>query len=253
LPCADSGLLDRQRRAEAEAREFNLRESQLRSTGRLAAEIAHQLKNPLAIINNTTFSLQRAVGSAQEKVSGCVHIIREEVERADRILNQIMGYARLTEGRIEKVDVAAALAAAVREVFPTGGGFNVTIESHVQPNVPRLMIQREHLHELLVNLLTNARDAVDGSGRIQLSVQSPGPGQVGIVVADNGSGIPPELRQRIFEAYYTTKPKGTGLGLAIVKNTAELYGGSVRIESELGKGTTFNIIFPATISMPARA
>jgi signal transduction histidine kinase len=246
-------LLERQRRAEEESREFSLRENQLRSTGRLAAEIAHQLKNPLAIISNTTFSLQRTVQAAAPEVSRFTRIIREEIERADRILTQVMGYARLTEGAIEKLDVASAVDAAVAEVFPDGTEFDVTIHRSYQPNLPRLMMQREHLREILVNLLANARDACLESGVILLQVRSPERGTVEIVVEDNGCGIARDQQRRMFEAYYTTKPKGTGLGLAIVRNNAELYGGSVQVESELGKGARFTLIFPVTGSTLSRA
>lgn len=244
-------LRDRQRRAEAEAREFSLRENQLRSTGRLAAEIAHQLKNPLAIINNTTFSLQRTFDSEDKDASRFTHVIREEIERADRILTQVMGYARLTEGKIERLDVAATLDSAVEEVFPDGTKFDMTIQRTYRPNVPPLMMQRGHLREILVNLLTNARDAAQEGGLLQLQVQSVEGGAVEISLKDNGPGIPQDQQQRIFEAYYTTKLKGTGLGLAIVKTNAELYGGTVQVESELGKGTRFRLLFPATISTPS--
>ncbi len=245
-------LLDRQRRADAEAREFSVRDQQLRSTGRLAAEIAHQLKNPLTVISNTAFSLQRATVADPPSVARFTGIIREEVERADRILSQVMDYARLTEGRLEKLDVAEVLDAAVAEVFPEGAPFAVNLQRTCQPNLPALMMQRDHLREMVVNLLTNARDAAPPAGTIQVQARSPEPGQVEIVVSDNGPGIPARLHQRIFESYYTTKPKGTGLGLAIVKNHAELYGGAVRVESELGKGASFRLTFPTTVSEPSR-
>lgn len=246
-------LLERQRRAAAEAQEYSLRENQLRSTGRLAAEIAHQLKNPLAIINNTTFSLQRAGKSQSQDISRFTAIIREEIERADQILTQIMGYARLTEGRIEKLDITEILEDAVNEVFPEGAEFDVTIQRSYQPNLPTLMMQREHLREMLVNLLANARDASPGALLIHLKVCRAQTDAVEITIRDNGPGIPGELQTQIFEAYYTTKSKGTGLGLAITKNNAELYSGQIRVESELGKGTSFTLLFPTTVSNPSQA
>ncbi len=246
-------LLDRQRRAEAEAREFRVRDQQLRSTGRLAAEIAHQLKNPLTVISNTTFNLQRATGVDPAVLARLTGIIREEVERADRILTQVMDYARLTEGRLERLEVAPVLDAAVAEVFPPGAIFDLNLQRSCQPDLPTLMMQRDHLREMVVNLLTNARDATPAGGVIQVCARSRDPGQEEIVVSDNGPGIPRHLHQRIFESYYTTKSKGTGLGLAIVKSHAELYGGSVQVESDLGKGATFSLTFPTTVSRPARA
>jgi two-component system sensor histidine kinase HydH len=219
----------------------------------LAAEIAHQLKNPLAIINNTTFSLRRAAGSGQNEILAFTDIIREEIERADRILTEVMGYARLAEGRVEKLDAARMLDAAAQEVFPSAADFRVTLRRIYAPGLPAVMMQREHLREALLNLLTNARDAAGPSGIIQLQTRAAPDGGVEISVADSGPGISPDQQARIFEAYYTTKPKGTGLGLAIVKNNVELYEGTLRVESELGKGTRFTLFFPAKISKPLRA
>jgi len=245
-------LRERQRRAEVEAREFSLRESQLRSAGRLAAEIAHQLKNPLAVVSNTTFSLQRTLEPVAPQVTRFTRIIREEIERADRILTQVMGYARLSEGSLERLDVASVAEAAIGEVFPGETGSDVTLRRSFQSNLPRLTMHREHLREIMVNLLTNAREACPADALIQVGARSPNHGWVEVFVQDNGCGIPQDQHRRVFEAYYTTKTRGTGLGLAIVKNNAELYGGTVRVESELGKGSRFSLSFPVTGSNPVR-
>src|SRR5207249_4015586 len=106
-------LLDRQRHLEEEAREFAVREGQLRAVGRLAAEFAHQMKNPLAIINNALFSLQRSLKGVKTDASEQIGIIREEVERSDRIITEIMGYAQLSEGRVEKLSVTEELDRAI--------------------------------------------------------------------------------------------------------------------------------------------
>src|SRR5438876_852652 len=109
-------LLERQRQAEEEAREFGLREGQLRSAGRLAAEFAHQIKNPLAIINNAVYSLQRALKQGKPGAPEQLRIIQEEIEHSDRIITQIMGYAQLSEGRVEKLDVVEELNLAISRV-----------------------------------------------------------------------------------------------------------------------------------------
>jgi len=241
-------LLDRQRRAEAEAREFGARDAQLRSTGRLAAEIAHQLKNPLAIINNATFSLERAVNSSSPAANASVRIIQEEVERADRILTRVMDYARLNEGILEKLDVPQELDAALDEVFPPAAAFPVMVERAYARPLPPQMMQRSHLREVLVNLLINARDAVGEAGWVRVAARSLPDETLEIVISDSGPGIAPENLKRIFEAYFTTKGRGTGLGLAIARNHVELYGGSISVESELGTGSSFRVAFPARIS-----
>ena len=238
-------LLEQQRAAIEEAREFELRERQLRSAGRLAAEFAHQIKNPLAIINNAAFSMRRALTEGRNDVAKQIQIIQEEVERSDIIVTQIMGYAQLTEGRVEKLVVTEELEAAIDKVFPPDAGYGVRVERNYELPLPALLMQRSHFSEILLNLLQNAREALDGKGTVVVKARRLPDDSVEIVVADDGPGIPGGKMERIFEAYYTTKEKGTGLGLAIVKHNLELYAGTVRAESELGKGARFRLILPA--------
>jgi signal transduction histidine kinase len=238
-------LLERERHAMEEAREFELRERQLRSAGRLAAEFAHQIKNPLAIINNAAFSLQRALKEGRSDAAKHIGIIQEEVERSDRIVTQIMGYAQLSEGRIEKLNVEDEFDSAIREVFPPGAGYDIRLSRHYERPLPPLLMHRRHLLEILVNLLQNAREALGGRGNISVSARCLEDDSIEIVIADNGPGIPADKLERVFEAYYTTKERGTGLGLAIVKHNVELYAGSVRAESELGKGARFTLLLPS--------
>src|SRR5712691_449172 len=155
-------LLERQRKAEEEAREFAMREGQLHAAGRLAAEFAHQVKNPLAIINNASFSLQRALTQGRTPPLDQVKIIHEEVEHASRIITQIMGYAQLSEGRVEKLNVVEELDRAIRQVFPLAASYAVEIHRDYAGDFPPLLMQRRHAAETFANILQNARDAFDG-------------------------------------------------------------------------------------------
>jgi signal transduction histidine kinase len=242
-------LLERQRLAVEEAGEFAAREGQLHSAGRLAAEFAHQIKNPLAVINSAAFSLQRSLREDKNSAPQQIEIIQEEVARADRVITQIMGYAQLSEGRVEKLDVVAELDRAIAQVFPPAVPVKIKIHRSYAPHFPPLLMQRGHLSEILANLLQNARDALGGEGNIFVAADCHRDHSVEISVRDDGPGIAPDKMGRIFEAYYTTKEKGSGLGLAIVKHNAELYGGSVHVESELGKGAVFVVTFPAKALM----
>lgn len=242
-------LLEKQRQAEEEAREFGMREGQLHSAGRLAAEFVHQMKNPLAIINNAAFSLQRALKEGRG-ASEQIRIIQEEVERSDRIITQVMGYAQLSEGRVEKLSVTEELERAIAQVFPKGTQYHVKLHRDYASNFPPLMMLRRHVSDTFVNLLQNAREALDGKdGNILVQARLLKDFSTEISIADDGPGIPSDKREKIFEAYYTTKEKGTGLGLATVKHNVEIYGGQVRVESELGKGTRFVLLFPARALM----
>lgn len=242
-------LLERQKRAEAEATEFAVRQERLHTAGRLAAEIAHKIKNPLGIITNAAFCLQHAVREGQSSVDEQISIIREEVERADRILTELMGYAQLAEGKVEKIDVREAIDQALNEVFPPAAKYAVTIKKNFLPSLPALLMQRRHLSDVLVNILQNAREAMNGVGEIEVEAHFGRGDAIVITITDTGPGIPPDKMEKIFDAYFTTRAKGTGLGLAIVKHNTEMYGGTVQVQSELGKGTRFILEFPPRILM----
>ncbi len=242
-------LLERQRMAAEEAEEFATREGQLRSAGRLAAEFAHQIKNPLAVINNAAYSLQRSLREGKEAAPQQIEIIQEEVARANKVVTQIMGYAQLTEGRVEKLDVRNELERAISQVFPPAVPTGIQVQREYSRWFPPLLMQRGHVLEILVNLLKNAREAQGETGKVLVSAAARPDHAVEISIRDNGPGIPPDKLERIFEAYYTTKERGTGLGLAIVKHNVELYGGTVRVESKLGNGAKFTVLFPAKASI----
>jgi signal transduction histidine kinase len=244
-------LAARQKQIEEEAREFAVRQGQLSTAGRLAAEIAHQIKNPLAIINNATFSLRRQLARGKTDVSDQLAIIQEEVDRSDRIITQLMGYARLAEGRVEKLDVVEEIEHALNEVFPRAIGYEVELERLFARDLPPLFMQRGHLAAVLVNLLQNAREALGGHGHIKVAAQPAPNFSVEITIHDNGPGISTDQSERVFEAYFTTKDKGTGLGLAIVKHNVDLYGGTIRVDSSLGKGCRFVLVFPSKSLMPS--
>jgi signal transduction histidine kinase len=246
-------LAERQRQALEEAREFAMREGQLHSAGRLAAEFAHQIKNPLAVINNAAFSLQRALPGAKKELAQQIGIIQEEVARADQVITQIMGYAQLSEGHVEKLNVIEELERALTQVFPSAVPTGIRVHRRFGHDFPPLLMQRGHLTEAFSNLLQNAREALGQHGNVFVTANNHRDQSIEISVRDDGPGIAPEKIGRIFEAYYTTKERGTGLGLAIVKHNVELYGGSVRVESELGKGAKFTLTFPVkALPKPAR-
>jgi signal transduction histidine kinase len=232
------------RLADEEARESAQRQQQLESAGRLAAEIAHQLKNPLAIINNAAFTLQRTVREGKT-ITQQIRIIREEVGRSDRIITELMGYAQLVEGRVERLDIVEELEQALNQAFPPAVQYDIEIRRNYQPPLAPLLMQRSHLSIVLVNLLQNAREALDGRGIIELAVRMLKGTVMELRIRDNGPGIPESEVTRIFEPYHTTKEKGSGLGLAIVKHNTELYGGTVRVETGLGQGACFILEFPA--------
>jgi DNA-binding NtrC family response regulator len=218
-------LIDRQRQREAETQEFALKQEQLEAAGRLAAEIAHQLKNPLGIINNAAYTLQKTVREGKT-ITQQISIIREEVARSDRIITDLMGYARLVEGKVERVTISEILEQSLAIALPPGAGFSIQVHLDVPPALPVLLGQRGHFLEIFTNLLVNAREAMDEKGQIWIIARPAPDYAVQVSVRDSGPGIPVEVMGRIWESYFTTKDRGTGLGLTIVKHTSEMYGGA---------------------------
>ena len=244
-------LFSKARAAEEEGREFVARQEQLRAAGRLAAEIAHQIKNPLGIINNAAFVLQRSVAANKPLPLQQLDIIREEVARSDRIITELMGYAQLAEGTVERLNVTAELNRAINEVFPAGMYRTIQITTNYSDPLPALLMQRKHFSEIVVNILQNAREVLLNGGHIDVSAEARDE-IVFITIADDGPGVPPDQTEKIFSAYFSTKEKGTGLGLAIVRHNAEMYAGSVTVESKLGQGARFLLQLPTRTFMKIR-
>jgi signal transduction histidine kinase len=174
-----------------------------------------------------------------------VRIIQEEVERSDRIISRLISDGRMSEGQVEKLDVIEELDKALREVFPKGAPFDVMIHRDFGRQLPYVLMQRNHLSEIFLNLLQNAREALNGKGNIWIEAHQQGEYSVEVSVRDDGPGIPSDKLSRVFEAYYTSKEGGSGLGLAIARHNAELYGGTLEVQSELGKGARFTLVFPS--------
>jgi signal transduction histidine kinase len=193
--------------------------------------------------------LQRSVHDGKGDVDEQVQIIREEIHRADQIITELMGYAQLAEGVVERLEVDTEVDQAIVDVFPKFAKYDILVRRDYAPNLPALLMQKRHLSGVLVNILQNAREAMNGHGQIDVTIRYDENDAILITIADNGPGIPADKIDKIFQAYFTTREKGTGLGLAIVKHNTEMYGGKVSVDSELGKGTRFQLKFPARILM----
>ena len=245
-------LFERERQSNKEIQESAAREEKLQTAGRLAAEIAHQIKNPLTNINTAAFSIQRAMQEHRPPDPQQATIIREEVDRADRIITELMGYAQLAEGRIEKLNVITELNRALMAVFPPGTYSSVQVHTDYEEDLPALLMQRRHFGEIIVNILQNAREALCGIGEITVRARNGPDHTVVVTIQDDGPGIPPDKLARVFEPYFTTKEKGTGLGLSIARHNAEMYAATVQVESAPEHGATFVMTFPTRTFMKLR-
>jgi signal transduction histidine kinase len=215
----------------------------LSSLGRLSTVVAHEVRNPLMIIKSTLHGLRRDEVTAAE-VRAAVDDIDEEVGRLNRIVSDILDFARPIKFDLAPVDLNALCADAARAVSAEGGSVRVDAD----PHVPTIVSDAERLRLALVNVLTNASHAVaarPGAPRNGVRLATAvAPDGVTIEIADQGMGIAPDDLPRIFDPFFTTSRTGTGLGLAITRNIIEGLGGTITISSGPG-GTTVRIAFPS--------
>lgn len=240
-------LSENQRRRESETREYLLRSEKLTTVGKLAAEIAHQLKNPLGIINNAAYALQRSFKNPQpptEDARQQLEIIRDEVRRSDRIISELMDYSRLSDIRIERVQINGVIEDALKRLFPNPQHSAVKVRRRYAKSLPYLFVQRYQLEECFVNLFRNAIEAMPNGGTLSIQTSYRAPRFIDVEVGDTGQGITQDKLKRVFDPFYTTKPTGSGMGLSIVKHIVETYGGTIDANSEPDRGTKFRLSFP---------
>ena len=235
-----------------------LAESQkLDALGQLTGGVAHDFNNLLMIISGSLYTLRKAVGD-DPKSQRALAAIEAATKRGASLTSQLLTFARRQSVNPQTVDVAERID-AVREVLDTAVGSAVTLQFDVEPGVWPVMVDVAEFETALVNLVINARDAMSGGGVIVISAHNDkrgdefGAGHVAIAVQDSGTGIAPDILSKIFDPFFTTKPigKGTGLGLSQVHGFAHQAGGTVRVASELGKGTRITIVLPRKDAAPA--
>jgi two-component system nitrogen regulation sensor histidine kinase NtrY len=208
----------------------------------VARRLAHEIKNPLTPIRMSVETLQKAHAQKrhdfEEIFAESSQAVIEEVDRLKRIIDEFSRFARLPRPVLEPVDLADLVA----QVLALYAGSKTTITRELQP-VPTVRADRDQLTQVLVNLLTNAEQAMDGGGRARVRLLAEGR-EVVIEVADAGPGIPEADRARVFEPYVTTKVGGSGLGLAIAQRIISEHGGRIEIStSDLG-GACFRVLLP---------
>jgi two-component system NtrC family sensor kinase len=232
-----------------------LRREKFSSQVKLASEVAHELKNPLAIISNALYIARGNLKNDKaEKVDKQLDMIDSAVRRSDRIITDLLGYARMREGSIEASDVHESLDAALSMVLLSDSppsNVTVSVDKEYDHDLPSLLIDPGQLNQVFINLIRNAIEAMDTTLDWLLSIKTEMDElnrTIVISIQDNGKGITPEDLERVFESFYTTKSMGSGLGLAIVRNIIENYNGTISLVSNIGVGTIVQIRFPLVIS-----
>jgi len=223
----------------------------LAATGRLAASIAHEINNPLEAVQNALYLLGKEFGEDSSK-RPYLDIAARETQRMSRILRQMLGFYRQQEAMVE-TDLNALVEEAGSLVAKRLRERGVQVANQLDPGLPRILASADQLKQVLLNLMLNAADSMPRGGTITVTTQAGagtetevfGRDAVQIQVRDTGDGIPDDLLAQIFEPFFSTKPgKGTGLGLWVSQGIVQSHGGTMRVRSRVGRGTTFMITLP---------
>lgn len=219
--------------------------------GQLAAAVAHELNNPLSGVISFSQILLKEMEPGLPYVEDLKNIEHAAL-RCKKIVEDLLAFSRKPEtGGQERVGLAEVIDQVLRLLGPKLEAKGTRVELHLPTALPELSIHPDPLHQVLVNLISNARDAVEPGGCVKLEARQArekGRKYILLSVQDTGPGIPPRDRKRVFEPFFTTKGpgEGTGLGLTICQRLMESFGGSIEISSSTAKGTTFLLKFPLT-------
>ena len=221
--------------------------SRLTAISRITGGVAHEIKNPLNAISLRLDLLRaRAEAASEEELIPEIDILTREVRRLDRVVKTFLDFSRPVEVKFTEVDLAALAAETVHLVAPQTEAAGVDV--HFTTSGPMALVRgdADMLRQALLNLITNAIEAMKDGGSLRVSVEHTGRSVI-LEIQDTGMGIPPEMREKVFQLYFTTKDKGSGIGLAMTYRAVQLHNGTVEFWSESGKGTTFRIQFPALV------
>jgi two-component system sensor histidine kinase HydH len=219
------------------------RQEKLAAIGGLAAGVAHEIRNPLSSIKGIAsyFKGKFEPESHDQEMAG---VMIEEVDRLNRVISKLLDFARPTELSLKLTDINDLLKNSVRLIQKEASAKDIKIDLSLSEDVLATHIDADRLSQCLLNLYINALQSMDKGGRLSIHSAKSKDGRISIQVHDTGAGINPEDLNRIFDPYYTTKPKGTGLGLAIVHKIVEGHDGQIKVRSILGQGSTFTITIP---------
>ena len=233
-----------------QAQDRLIRSERLASVGRLAAGLAHEVGNPIAaLLGLEDLLLEGGLEPAEQR--DFLQRMRKETERINRILRDLLQFAR-PGARLEQVtvgngDVAAAVTDTAALIAPQKEMREVELELSIPEGLPSVALSDEQLMQLVLNLVLNAVDALDGGGKVRVTAQ-PNAGGVQLVVEDDGPGVPAAVRDKLFEPFVTTKEvgKGTGLGLAVCRGLVEAVGGTIALDLGFLGGARFVVELPSS-------
>ncbi|MGO9380480.1 MAG: ATP-binding protein [Dissulfurispiraceae bacterium] len=227
----------------------------LASIGRLAAGVAHEINNPLAIINEKAglmkdLMLMSDEPPDKEKFLGLIKTIADSVNRCRTITHRLLGFARRMDVQHEEIDLNDTIREVIEFLDKEILYRSIKLQTHFKDDLPRIVSDKGQLQQVFLNIINNAIDAIPDEGLIIVSTELKDQDRVRVSVTDNGQGIPKDTIENIFEPFYTTKGKGkgTGLGLSISYGIIQRLGGNISVESKVGEGSTFYVELPIRVA-----
>jgi two-component system, NtrC family, sensor histidine kinase HydH len=223
-------------RAQAEAR----RSERLAALGQLSAGLAHEIRNPLGIIKGSAEMLNQRLRTAEPLAAELAGYISTEVNRLSALVSRFLDFARPLRIETQAYSVSEIMDRALRAVAANWSGPGIRIERHFQKELPYAAVDENLCEQVFVNLVQNAYDAMsENGGRLRISISLAARGErrgIEVRVADSGPGIPAEIREQIFNPFFTTKKSGVGLGLSIVSKIVDEHRGSIELLNGPGRG-----------------
>ena len=224
-----------------DAQERLIRKEKLAILGQLAGGVGHDLRNPLGAIKNAAYFLNMVLEEPDPEVKETLEILEKEVGTSEAIISSLLDFARAKPPTKRKISVNEVLQETLSRITVPG---NVEVVQELDESLPQILADPDQLRQVFGNVILNAFQAMPEGGELTVTSMATTPGWVDVSIADTGAGIDVEHSRKVFEPLFTTKAKGIGLGLAITKSMVEGHGGTIEVESEPGKGSTFTVKLP---------
>ncbi len=223
-----------------DAQEELVRKERLATLGQLSSSVGHELRNPLGVMTNAIYYLDAVLTDVPEKVTEYLEILRTQIHLSEKIVSDLLDFARVKAPQTERVAVRALVEEQLQRVDVPE---SVTVRKEIPEDMPKVRVDAVQVGQVLVNLFANAVQAMEEGGTLTIEAESR-EGMVRVHVSDSGPGVDDENRDKIFEPLFTTKARGIGLGLAVSRSLARANGGELTLDSQPGEGARFTVTMP---------